>query len=431
MVEIELKGKKLSSQDNTVNVLMSEDEIWFLKRFIKKYHPKKIVEIGISAGGNTVNLLKWKDKDAELHSIDLATQWHKDPTKLSGFMADELDEKDNWKLYRGYDYLDVYEEIGKDIDFIIIDTTHTMPGEFLTFISALPQLKDGCIVVLHDIHLNMRYFRRNEFGPYNIAAYCTGLLHGGISSEKKWSLKSEILSNISAFVVDESTRNNIKDIFHLLCCTWYSFPNELNLEGYSKFILENYSKDCYNLFNTCLKFQQNYFNHLQNVTHKITKIDSMGINYANSIKYDDGIASNHNDIWTLNNATLIREDKYSMLTPNNIGNLTAYTNIPNKCTIEFEILQIGGDETAFFAYFGNETNPQLGGFSIKHCNGSLNTWIKVIIDLNQSKYEIINKDKKQSIIRKISDTNVTKFSFWTPSNHTKICFRNFKVYPPV
>ena len=42
-----------------------------------------------------------------------------------------------------------------DIDFIIIDTVHFMPGEFLTFLTALPQLKDGCIVVLHDIHLNM------------------------------------------------------------------------------------------------------------------------------------------------------------------------------------------------------------------------------------------------------------------------------------
>ncbi len=50
MAEIELNSKGLSEQDNVTNVEMSFDEIWFLKNFIKMYNPKKIVEIGISAG---------------------------------------------------------------------------------------------------------------------------------------------------------------------------------------------------------------------------------------------------------------------------------------------------------------------------------------------------------------------------------------------
>ena len=260
MTEIELVAGKLTRFDNTINVEMSNDEIWFLKTFIENYNPKKIVEVGVSAGGNTVNLLRWKNDDAKLFSIDICTQWYRDKTKLSGFMADEIGEKKNWKIFRGYDYLDVCEEIGGDIDCIIIDTDHVMPGEFLTLIAALPKLKDGCIVVLHDIHLNMSWFSNNNFSKYPINEYCTGLLFGGISSNKKWVLKDDV-PNIGAFVVDKSTRDNIKDIFHILCTTWFNFPRKLNIMGYSDYVYRNYSIECYNLFNTCLKLQAKYFNH--------------------------------------------------------------------------------------------------------------------------------------------------------------------------
>lgn len=50
MAEIELKAEKLSENDNSENVEMSEEEIWLIKHLIEKYNPRKIVEIGISAG---------------------------------------------------------------------------------------------------------------------------------------------------------------------------------------------------------------------------------------------------------------------------------------------------------------------------------------------------------------------------------------------
>ena len=303
MKERELIPKSLSRNDNKKNVLMTDNEIWFLKYLLKKYNPKKIVEIGVSAGGNTVNLLKWKNKNAQLFSIDIATQWHKDHTKLSGFMAEELGKNDNWKLYRGYDYLDVYEEIGNNIDFIIIDTTHILPGEILTFLAALPQLKDGCIVVIHDIHLNMLYFSGHKFyEKYFVDSYCTGLLFGSVSSNMKWSLKSDLISNIGAFVVDKSTKDNIKDIFHTLCATWFSYPRKL--DGYSEFISKNYSEDCSNLFDTCLKLQSRYFkykyysqtarmdiinsNKSENAVEILNVSNSVDINFPNWFEREDG-----------------------------------------------------------------------------------------------------------------------------------------------
>lgn len=276
MSEIELIAEDLAPEDNTTNVEMDNEEIWFLKNFIKTYHPKKIVEIGISAGGNTVNLLKWKDTDAQLFSVDISTHWYQNKNKLSGFMAEELKVKENWKLYRGYDYLDVYEEIGDDIDFIIIDTIHSMPGEFLTFITALPQLKDDCIVILHDIHLNMVFNSQNKFNTNTVKTHCTGLLFGGISSNKKWILKTEDpMSNIGAFIIDQNTRNNIKDIFHILCSAWEYYPSELNLSEYDKYIKENYPVECYNLFNNCLKLEHQYFKYYSPLIKKFNLIISI------------------------------------------------------------------------------------------------------------------------------------------------------------
>lgn len=287
MNEIELIAGEISQHDNTINVEMSNDEIWFLKYLLKTYKPKKIVEVGISAGGNTVNLLQWKNKDAQLFSIDIATQWYQDNTKFSGWMAEELNVKENWKLYRGYDYLDIYKEIGNDIDFIIIDTVHFMPGEFLTFLAALPQLKDNCIVVLHDIHLNIMRISGNKFRKMDNLAHCTGLLFGGVSSSKKWSLKSNFISNIGAFIVDSSTRENIKDIFHILCSGWHIFPNELNLTEYLEYIHNNYPIECYNIFKTCLKAQDNYFNANEIKPSKIARVDIINKNKNNALEILD------------------------------------------------------------------------------------------------------------------------------------------------
>lgn len=280
MVEIELVAEMLSSDDNTTNVEMSKEEIWFLKHFIKTYHPKKIVEVGIASGGNTVNLLKWKDEDAQLFSVDVAKYMYKDKSKLSGYMAIDLGINDNWKLYGGYDYIDVYKEIGNDIDCIIIDTTHIMPGECLTFLAALPQLKDGCIVILHDVHFNCVRLGGARYNNIDTAKFSSGILFSSVRSDKKWTLSLDDISNIGAFVVDESTKEHIKDLFHALCTSWYKFPFEVNFSNYKKFIKENYSNDCSNLFNKCVDLYAELFNATGRRSAQNARIDIVNKNYS-------------------------------------------------------------------------------------------------------------------------------------------------------
>ncbi|WP_298501400.1 class I SAM-dependent methyltransferase [uncultured Methanobrevibacter sp.] len=280
MVEVELIPDKLSDDDNRVNVEMTEEEIWFLKHFIKTYHPKKIVEVGIASGGNTVNLLKWRDEDAELFSVDVAKYMYKDKSKLSGYMAKDLGPVENWKLYGGYDYIDVYKEIGNDIDCIIIDTTHIMPGECLTFLAALPQLKEGCIVILHDIHFNCMRLRGARYSNIDTAKFSSGILYSSVRSNMKWTLSTYPMSNIGAFIIDNSTKDNIKDLFHALCTSWYKYPFEVDFAKYKEFIAGNYSEDCSKLFNSCVDLYGNLFGANDHNISDSARVDIINNNYS-------------------------------------------------------------------------------------------------------------------------------------------------------
>lgn len=101
------------------------------------------------------------------------------------------------------------EQIGKNIDFLVLDTVHNLPGELLDFIGFLSYLSNGAIVVLHDICLN--------HVSDNIAGYATQLLLDVVTGEKIFDLSvDDDIPNIGAFVVDSKTRENIEDVFRAL-----------------------------------------------------------------------------------------------------------------------------------------------------------------------------------------------------------------------
>ena len=61
-----------------------------------------------------------------------------------------------WKLFIGNTTSAFIEEIGHDIDFVMIDTSHVMPGEALSLIEILPFLKTNAIITLDDLHFQQR-----------------------------------------------------------------------------------------------------------------------------------------------------------------------------------------------------------------------------------------------------------------------------------
>lgn len=170
-----------------------------------------------------------------MYSVDLSKTCYRRPDKPSGFLLNEIGHKlnniKNHKFLLGQSYAKVAEEIGGDIDFLVLDTTYAMPGEFLDFISALPFLKDGAVVVLHDVSLNLLSKSR-----YSSGSSCNRMLLSCVSSDEKYfnyeNPGEEGWPNIGAFVVNQRTKNEIENVFQTLSLTWsYMLDIEL-LTGY-------------------------------------------------------------------------------------------------------------------------------------------------------------------------------------------------------
>jgi len=148
---------------------MSTPEKRFLFGLIRHFKPRNILEIGVDDGGGTGLMLQAiKDmKETTLTSIDFAIRSHRQPDKPIGFVASkENTNNPQWLLIPGKDPSEVIESFGKKFDFAIIDTAHIHPIETLNFLSVLPFLEDGAIVVLHDLSL---YLHRNLFNFVSLA----------------------------------------------------------------------------------------------------------------------------------------------------------------------------------------------------------------------------------------------------------------------
>lgn len=165
---------------------MSEFESSFLCGLLKKHRPRKILEVGVAGGGTTAIILQCMAmlgvEDFEMHSVDYSERFYRDPNYQSGFLGNEAKElmggkiKSKHRFHFGDIAASFMEEIGGGVDFLILDTTHRMPGEVLDFISLLPYLKENAVVVLHDIALNQ----------YCKGADCiaTGQLFSSVTAEK-------------------------------------------------------------------------------------------------------------------------------------------------------------------------------------------------------------------------------------------------------
>lgn len=145
---------------------MSRDQRSFLCGLIKEKKPKKIVEVGVAAGATTCVILNclemMKDElyDTKMYSIDLSNSYYRDATKKTGYLVERiqgiLKSYDHHTLLTGKTLAERIDAIApdRDIDFLILDTVHSLPGELLDFILCFPYLKKGATVVLHDIRLN-------------------------------------------------------------------------------------------------------------------------------------------------------------------------------------------------------------------------------------------------------------------------------------
>lgn len=262
---------------------MSEFESAFLCGLIREMKPKKIMEIGVAAGGTTAIILECLsqldlNKSAELYSIDCSELYYRGTGEKSGYLAEEYKRVSGWEgrhsVFLGKYFPEVVAEIGNEIDFVVLDTAHCLPGELLDFLAVFSFLKPHACVVLHDIILNH---------IENPVAIATQLLFDVVVADKcltEDASREHGCSNIGAFVINDDSAKYIANVFHALSVSWYYLPDRNIYEQYLKLFEKYYSPDLlryartiYELqFNTCEKFRHELYGWKSSKSYKIGKM---------------------------------------------------------------------------------------------------------------------------------------------------------------
>jgi predicted O-methyltransferase YrrM len=138
---------------------MTEGERVFLTKLILEARPRKILELGVSAGGSSAVLLNAIQgmPDTVFHSIEYSATWWQGTNQPSGFLVSKRfpEWRARWQLHLPGTAAEFMQEIGDDIDFCLIDTVHLLPGEILDFLMVLPYLAPKATVVIHDTALQV------------------------------------------------------------------------------------------------------------------------------------------------------------------------------------------------------------------------------------------------------------------------------------
>ena len=229
-------------EENTPGNKLSEMtylERKFLNGIIRLTKPKKILEVGVAAGGSSSIILNAvKDIDNSiLYSIDYNKKFYRDKNKDSGFIVKEKFPHllKNHKLYTGGVSAKFMDEIGGDIDLCLLDTMHSNPGEFLDFLMILPYMKKNATIIIHDIFT----------APTNL------ILFASIRGEKiLFKDKNQIFKNygIGAVILDDNIMDFVFDYFFLLKLNWNYMISDEDIEYIIKLFQKHYDKDTVEFF---------------------------------------------------------------------------------------------------------------------------------------------------------------------------------------
>jgi len=243
---------------------MIDVERRFINGLVRYYEPENLLEIGVSGGGGSVVLLDATSNrdNSSLTSIDINKMWHVDNERQVGFVVNEMLPslpENKWNLITGKDPSEILPLLNKKFDFVIIDSGHLHPVETLNFLSILPFLDDGAIVILHDISLSIVYGSCDS-----IAAR---VLWSTVVAEKLVPLNEyqgfgysgtpgTATCNIGAFQISKDTRKYIRNVFESLMLTWEVYPDSADVV--STLISNNYDIELTELFRKAVEYNKTW-----------------------------------------------------------------------------------------------------------------------------------------------------------------------------
>ena len=242
----------LQREEQIIDSEMIPSERGFLCGLIKHFRPRKLVEVGVAGGGTSAVILHCIQSlglDTEMYSVDLSEKFYRMPEKPCGYLIHTAEKCGislrHHTLMLGKVVAARLDEIGHDIDFLILDTKHVMPGENLDFLVCFPYLKNGAVVVMHDTAL--------QFQTDGVRAvrddrrFATSILFQTVVADK--FLNNAIAyPNIAAFQITEDTSKYIADVFTSLMIPWQYIPEGEELHAYEAVLMQHYPEDCMRIY---------------------------------------------------------------------------------------------------------------------------------------------------------------------------------------
>jgi len=259
---------------------MTLSERRFLNSLILRHKPKKILELGVSAGGSAVVILNAikDDPDARLYSVDYSTNYYIDPRLKSGFAVDAYPElQTKHQLHTGGLALEFMEAIGGDIDFCFIDTMHRLPGELLDYLMVLPFLKPECVVVFHDTQLHtwarggdsiatclmMSAVKGQKLRldiPFDPRNFETGLrtVTGDSQGDNdlRFAAPQPVFANIGGVILAPDAMDHVWDVLNILTLPWSYRPPEKDIQATAAWFERFYGADTGKFLRDAAVFQE-------------------------------------------------------------------------------------------------------------------------------------------------------------------------------
>lgn len=265
---------------------MNDNQRAFLNGIIRKIKPKKILELGVFLGGSSIIILNAiKDlKNSNLYSIDLKSN------KIIGSCVKNHFHNllKKWILFKGNVAAQFMDKIGKNIDLVMIDTSHFEPGEILDFMMILPFLKEEAIVIIHDIDCQITYGNgkdmRYEWAPY--------LIFNIIRGEKYLpSGKGIFNKNIGAIKLEKNQKKFIHEYCRALGGQWEYFPKEEHIKTIKNFFITHYDNFCFNVLEESIEFNRKFVknNYRENFYIKQEKRKKLNKTTVKSLKFSKTI----------------------------------------------------------------------------------------------------------------------------------------------
>ncbi len=153
---------------------------------VHRYTPSLVVETGVARGVSTAYILIAMRNNGvgHLHSVDILPN--------AGILVND-DLKDRWTFHIGKSQYILSTLDLNGIDIFIHDSLHTYENMLWEFRWAYPRVKEGGLIICHDVHMNDSFFDFVEeideamfLLPSSLREYVVGVLIKGLHEAKEW-----------------------------------------------------------------------------------------------------------------------------------------------------------------------------------------------------------------------------------------------------